>query len=73
MTKQNGIMKITENNDYNAIIKKRNMEIQSRHSFGIMKELYKKNGFRALFAGSFAFGMENSKGVFTKGVKSTNF
>uniref|UniRef100_A0A158Q8T8 Solute carrier family 25 member 40 n=1 Tax=Elaeophora elaphi TaxID=1147741 RepID=A0A158Q8T8_9BILA len=47
-----GNMKMTEKCSRDTVISKRHdMEIRSKHSFDIMKELYEKNGFRALFAG----------------------
>ncbi|CAG9537719.1 unnamed protein product [Cercopithifilaria johnstoni] len=46
----NGYMQMIEN--YDKITReRRSMEIRSKHSFGIMKELYEKNGLKALFAG----------------------
>ncbi|EJW86790.1 solute carrier family 25 member 40 [Wuchereria bancrofti] len=48
----NRSMKMTENCGCNTVItERRDMEIRSKRSFGIMKELYEKKGFRALFAG----------------------
>ncbi|KAM3723059.1 putative mitochondrial glutathione transporter SLC25A40 [Dirofilaria immitis] len=45
-------MKMTENCGCNTVVtKRRDMEIRSKHSFDIMRELYEKKGFRALFAG----------------------
>ncbi|OZC06090.1 hypothetical protein X798_06927 [Onchocerca flexuosa] len=48
-----GRIKVTENCGCSTVVTEgRDMEIRSKHSFGVMKELYEKKGFRSLFAGN---------------------
>lgn len=68
---------MAENYDCSTVVtERRYMEIRSKRSFGVMKELYEKNGVRALFAGNlwlFDFSVKCTKEIFSKYVKKYKF